>query len=64
MPQRELVRFVLRDGELVTGRTEPGRGIYTCRKLSCFERARSQRRFGAVRVDPGLARIYTGESHG
>jgi predicted RNA-binding protein YlxR (DUF448 family) len=62
-PQQELVRFALRDGALVTGRTEPGRGIYTCRDLRCFERARTRRRFGSVRVDPALARIYTGESH-
>ena len=62
--QRELVRFVLRDGELVTGRNEPGRGMYTCRSLSCFDRARSRRRFGAVWIDPALARIYTEDSHG
>jgi uncharacterized protein len=63
-PQRDLVRFVARDGELVTGRTEPGRGTYTCRSLRCFEQARSRRRFGTARIDPALARIYTGESHG
>ena len=63
-PQHELVRFALRDGRLVPGRTEPGRGIYTCRSLACFDRARARRRFGPVHVDPALARIYTDQSHG
>lgn len=68
-PQYELVRFAVRDGELVTGRNVPGRGTYTCRSRSCFDRAAAQRGFSralraAVRVDPSLARIYTGESHG
>ncbi|HEX5583626.1 YlxR family protein [Gaiella sp.] len=67
-PQRELVRFSARAGELVTGRTVPGRGAYTCRRASCFERAAAQRGFAralrtAVRVDPSLVRIYTDESH-
>ncbi|HEY2072820.1 MAG TPA: YlxR family protein, partial [Gaiellaceae bacterium] len=67
-PQHELIRFAARDGELVTGRTIPGRGAYTCRNLACFERATAQRGFAralhtAVRVDPALARIYTGASH-
>ncbi|HEY2542855.1 MAG TPA: YlxR family protein [Gaiellaceae bacterium] len=67
-PQHELVRFAARDGELVTGRTVSGRGAYTCPDLACFERATAQRGFARVlrtpvRVDPGLARIYTGESH-
>jgi predicted RNA-binding protein YlxR (DUF448 family) len=35
-PQHELVRFAVRDGELVAGRTEPGRGTYTCRSGACF----------------------------
>jgi predicted RNA-binding protein YlxR (DUF448 family) len=56
------------DGELVPGRGE-GRTVYTCRRLSCFERARSRRAFNrtlkrTVRVDPGLARLYTEQSHG
>lgn len=68
-PQPELVRFAARGGELVTGRTVPGRGAYTCRDVSCFERALAQHGFARalrkpVRVDPSLARIYTGESHG
>jgi predicted RNA-binding protein YlxR (DUF448 family) len=49
----------------VTGRTEPGRGAYTCRRLACFERAAARRAFNrvlrqSVLVDPDLARIYTG----
>ena len=68
-PQDELVRFAVRDGQLATGRTLPGRGAYTCRSRACFERASAQRGFArvlrrAVHVDPSLARIYTGESHG
>jgi len=68
-PQDELVRFAVRDGELVAGRRLLGRGAYTCRSLACFERAQAQRGFArafrqAVRIDPALARIYTGGSHG
>jgi uncharacterized protein len=63
-PQRELVRFVVRDGTLVPGAREPGRGAYTCRSLACFERAVAQRAFSRtlrknVRVDSALARLYT-----
>jgi predicted RNA-binding protein YlxR (DUF448 family) len=63
-PQAELVRFGALDGALVPGRTIPGRGVYTCRRLSCFERAASRRAFNrvlrqTVRVDPALARLYT-----
>jgi uncharacterized protein len=63
-PQPELLRFVARDGALVHVQKGPGRGVYTCRRLSCFERAREHRAFNrtlktTVRVDPGLARIYT-----
>jgi predicted RNA-binding protein YlxR (DUF448 family) len=62
-PQSELLRFVARDGRLVPGRREPGRGAYTCRRLACFERARARRAFGrvlkrTVLVDPALARLY------
>jgi predicted RNA-binding protein YlxR (DUF448 family) len=68
-PQRELVRFVEQDGRLATGRKLPGRGAYTCRDLACFERAAQRRGFARVlrrpvRVDPSLARLYTGGSHG
>ena len=63
-PQRELVRFAARDGSLVAGRTEPGRGAYTCRRLACFERALDRRAFNRIlkrtlAVDPALARLYT-----
>ncbi len=64
LPQRELVRFVSVAGHLTPGRTLPGRGVYTCRRLVCFERARERRAFARVLrrtvvVDPALARIYT-----
>jgi len=62
-PQAELLRFAARDGSLVPGRTEPGRGAYTCRSLTCFERARTKHSFNrvlrqTVHVDPALARLY------
>ena len=67
-PQRELQRFAAQEGLLVPGATLPGRGAYTCRRLSCFERATSRRAFNrtlrtTVRVDPALSRLYTGERH-
>jgi uncharacterized protein len=63
-PQLELVRFAAREGRLVPGRTEPGRGAYTCRRLACFERAVDRRAFSrvlkqTVAVDPALSRLYT-----
>jgi uncharacterized protein len=63
-PQPELVRFAARAGALVPGRTEPGRGVYTCRRLACFERAIAARAFNRVlrqslAIDPALARLYT-----
>jgi predicted RNA-binding protein YlxR (DUF448 family) len=63
-PPSELLRFVARDGRLVAGLNEPGRGAYTCRRLSCFERALSRRAFNRtlrrnVRVEPELASLYT-----
>jgi predicted RNA-binding protein YlxR (DUF448 family) len=41
-----------------------GRGVYTCRRLACFERATARRAFNrtlrqTVIVDPDLARLYT-----
>jgi len=68
-PQRELVRFVVREGSLRPGAGEPGRGAYTCRSLACFERAVAQRAFSRtlrtnVRVDPALARLYTERING
>jgi predicted RNA-binding protein YlxR (DUF448 family) len=49
---------------LIVGTAEPGRGAYTCRRLSCFERALSRRAFNrtlrqTVRVGPELASLYT-----
>ena len=63
-PQRELLRFVAKDGRLITGSDKPGRGAYTCRRLSCFERAVSRRAFNrtlrqTVQVDLELASLYT-----
>jgi predicted RNA-binding protein YlxR (DUF448 family) len=63
-PQSELLRFVAKDGRLVAGPKEPGRGAYTCRRLSCFERALSRRAFNRtlrrnIRVEPELASLYT-----
>lgn len=63
-PQAELVRFGAVDGRLTPGRTVPGRGVYTCRRLACFERAEARRAFSRVLrrtvvVEPALARLYT-----
>ena len=63
-PQPELVRFAAREGRLVAGRTAPGRGAYTCRRLACFERAVARRAFNRVLnqtviVDSALSRLYT-----
>ena len=63
-PQSQLLRFVAKDGRLVQGTGEPGRGAYTCPRLSCFERAVSRRAFNrtlrqSVRVEPELASLYT-----
>ena len=64
-PQRELLRFVAEGGRLVPGRGRAGRGAYTCRRLSCFERARTRRAFSrtlrqTVEVEPRLSGLYTG----
>jgi predicted RNA-binding protein YlxR (DUF448 family) len=63
-PQGELLRFVAEDGRLVQAATAPGRGAYTCRRLSCFERAVARRAFNRtlrrnVQVEPQLASLYT-----
>jgi hypothetical protein len=63
-PQTELLRFAARDGVLTPAPKGTGRGVYTCRRLSCFERARERRAFArtlrrTVEVDPALARLYT-----
>ena len=63
-PKGELVRFVARAGELTHADKARGRGVYTCRRLQCFERALSRRAFArtlkqTVRVEPALAGLYT-----
>ena len=60
----ELVRFVAPEGVLTPAQSAPGRGVYTCRRLSCYERALSRRAFARtlrrpIRVEPGLERLYT-----
>jgi predicted RNA-binding protein YlxR (DUF448 family) len=62
--QAELLRFVVLDGALTHAAQGQGRGVYTCRRLACFERARERRAFNRtlrrnVQVDPELARLYT-----
>jgi predicted RNA-binding protein YlxR (DUF448 family) len=62
-PQGELQRFRAQDGRLTPGRG-PGRGVYTCLRLACFERAAARRAFArtlrkTVTVDPALSRLYT-----
>jgi predicted RNA-binding protein YlxR (DUF448 family) len=54
---------------LVAGRREPGRGVYTCRSLACFERAAERGMFARVlrqQVDVGreLRRLYTDVTNG
>jgi predicted RNA-binding protein YlxR (DUF448 family) len=51
------------------GRTEQGRGAYTCRSLACFERASARGMFPRilrqqVRLGPELRRLYTGATNG
>jgi predicted RNA-binding protein YlxR (DUF448 family) len=63
-PQAELLRFVAQEGKLVLGDRRPGRGAYTCRRLSCFERAAARRAFNrtlrqTVEVEPALSHLYT-----
>jgi predicted RNA-binding protein YlxR (DUF448 family) len=63
-PQGELLRFVGREGTLVHAQKGPGRGVYTCPRLACFERALERRAFNrtlrtTVWVDPELTRLYT-----
>jgi predicted RNA-binding protein YlxR (DUF448 family) len=62
--QAELLRFAAVNGELTPGRALSGRGVYTCKRLLCFERALAQRGFNrvlrqSVRVNPALRRLYT-----
>ena len=63
-PQEELLRFVAENGVLTPGDRRPGRGAYTCRRLSCFERAVTRRAFNrtlrqTVEVEPALTGLYT-----
>ena len=63
-PREELIRFVAQDRVLTPGGHAPGRGVYTCRRLQCFERAAANRGFARtlrtpVRVGQDLARLYT-----
>ena len=60
------MRFAARAGMLVAGRKEPGRGVYTCRRLACFERAADRRAFNRVLrqtvvVDPAFARLVASQ---
>jgi uncharacterized protein len=62
-PKDELFRFVARNGELALGPADEGRGAYTCRRLSCFERAVSKNAFNRtlrrkVVVSPDLSRSF------
>ncbi len=68
-PQRNLLRFTVRNGVLVAGRNEPGRGAYTCRTPACFDRAAERGMFARalrqqVRVGPELRRLYTDVTNG
>jgi uncharacterized protein len=59
----ELYRFVERAGVLVRGNGENGRGVYTCKRLACFERAATARAFNrtlrrTVQIDPELTALY------
>jgi predicted RNA-binding protein YlxR (DUF448 family) len=63
-PQQELVRFAAQAGRLVAGSGVQGRGVYTCRRLACFERAADRRAFNRVLkqtvvIDPALARVLS-----
>ena len=62
-PQADLARFHVADGALAAGRGN-GRGAYTCRRITCFEKAVAHRSFNrtlrrTVRVEQTLARLYT-----
>ena len=63
-PQAELLRFVALDGTLTHSPNGAGRGVYTCRRLACFERALERRAFARtlrqnIQVDRELSRLYT-----
>jgi predicted RNA-binding protein YlxR (DUF448 family) len=63
-PQSEVLRFTAQAGSLAHGRTLTGRAAYTCRRLSCFERAVAHRAFNrslrrTVKIGPELQSLYT-----
>jgi predicted RNA-binding protein YlxR (DUF448 family) len=63
-PQSELLRFAAPEGVLRPVPSGGGRGVYTCPRLACFERAAGRRAFNrtlrrTVRLEPDLARLYT-----
>ena len=63
-PKSELLRFAAFADELRAAPASRGRGVYTCRRLSCFERSLSLRAFNRtlrtqVRFDPALRDLYT-----
>jgi predicted RNA-binding protein YlxR (DUF448 family) len=57
--QHELVRLVVRDGDLAVGRTLPGRGAWLCdSSASCLELAVKRKAIGrALRTDIDPAAI-------
>jgi predicted RNA-binding protein YlxR (DUF448 family) len=63
-PKDELFRFVAADGVVIHEPASEGRAAYTCRRLSCFERAAAHNAFSrtlkaTVQVDRELSRLYT-----
>jgi predicted RNA-binding protein YlxR (DUF448 family) len=69
-PKNELLRFVASDGTVVFDPKAPGRAAYTCRRLSCFERAASRNAFSRtlrrrVRIEPNLVQLlHLSTDHG
>lgn len=62
-PKDELLRFVVADDAVVCDPTAQARAAYTCRRLSCFERAASRNAFSRtlrrrVRVEAELTALY------
>jgi predicted RNA-binding protein YlxR (DUF448 family) len=63
------MRFEAVDGVVREAVTPTGRGVYTCRDAECWDHAVEGRGFARslrrpVAVEPELARLYTGVSHG
>jgi predicted RNA-binding protein YlxR (DUF448 family) len=68
-PKTELLRFAAVGGELQAVPESSGRGVYTCRRRSCFERALSSRSFNRVlrapvRVDTALRDLLYTDTDG